>query len=50
MKELSSYQVEAVSGGEGPLRDFGREVGGALRDAYDYAVEKTTDFFEWALS
>ena len=50
MKELNLMQIENVSGGEGPLRDLGRETGEALRDAYDYAVEKTTDFFEWLLN
>ena len=36
MKELNLTQIENVSGGEGPLRDFGREVGEALRDAWDW--------------
>ena len=35
MKELNVTQIENVSGA-GPLRDFGREVGEALRDAWDW--------------
>lgn len=35
MKELNLNEVKDVSGA-GPLRDFGREVGGALRDAWDW--------------
>ncbi|WP_166838274.1 hypothetical protein [Rheinheimera pleomorphica] len=47
MKELNNFEIENVSGAS---RELGREVGRALRDAYDAAVEATTDFFEWALS
>ncbi len=38
MKELKLNELAEVSAGEGPLRDFGREVGAALRDAWDWLV------------
>jgi hypothetical protein len=38
MKELNSNELKDVSAGEGPLRELGREVGAALRDAWDWLV------------
>lgn len=48
MRELSDNELDFISGGE--RLDTYRRIGAAFADGYNYAVAKTTDFFEWLLS
>lgn len=48
MRELNDNELDLISGGD--RMDTYYRIGEAFADGYNWAVARTTDLFEWALS